>query len=191
LAVQLGASVVVHHLPSRFGTIWLQMPGRFFPIPFPRNQDSGYRRWLESQYQEYQASTPVKLCIENMPAYRRFGRRWNLWHWNTLPEILRFPNLTMDTTHLGTWSLEPAEVYPQLGSQVSHIHLSNYDNEEHLRPETGQLHLDQLLKHLVQTQYAGDITLELHPGVLAAGQPDHLIIEKMATSLAHCRKWAS
>jgi sugar phosphate isomerase/epimerase len=189
LAKQLGAAVVIHHLPSRFGSIWIQAPGRFFPIPFPRNQDNGYRRWLENQYQEYQTTTPVKLCIENMPAFLRFGRRWNLWHWNTLQEILRFPNLTMDTTHLGTWGLEPVEVYPQLDGRVGHIHLSNYDEEEHLRPETGKLHLDKLLKHLAQTNYAGVITLELQPGVLGAGEPDKHIIEKMAVSLAHCRSW--
>lgn len=191
LATELGAGVVVHHLPSRFGSIWVQMPGRFFPIPFPRNQDAGYRRWLEKDYFAYQATTPIKLCIENMPAYHRFGRRWNLWLWNSIQGMAHFPNQTMDTTHLGTWALEPHDVYQQIKSRVGHIHLSNYDGREHIRPELGSLKLDKLISHLNKTQYPGVVSLELQPGDLGAGEPDEVIIGRLATSLNHCRGWAS
>lgn len=190
LASAIGAEVVVHHLPARIGYVWLQMPGRFFPIPFPRNLDAAYRRWLESDYRSFQTAAPVKLCIENMPAFHRFGRRWNLWHWNTVKEIVRFPSLTLDTTHLGTWGMEPVETYPQLEGRVAHIHLSNYDGREHIRPEIGRLHLDKFLSHLTQTGYGGHITLELEPEDLGAGQPDAAIINRLKTSLHHCRTWA-
>lgn len=191
LASEIGAEVVVHHLPSRIGSIWVQMPGRFFPIPFPRNQDAGYRRWLEKEYQVFQTTTPIKLCIENMPAYHRFGRRWNLWTWNTIEDIGRFPNLTMDTTHLGTWGLEPVDIYQKLAHKVAHIHLSNYDGREHIRPENGRLHLDRLLAHLSKIKYNNNITLELQPDDLGAGKPDKMIIDRLQTSLSHCRAWAS
>ena len=191
LAAELGAEVVVHHLPSRLGIVWLQLPGRFLPIPFPRNHDTPYRRWLENDYFDFQAKTPVKLCIENMPAYKRFGRRWNLWHWNTQEQMAHFPNQTMDTTHLGTWGIDPIDIYPQQNGRISHIHLSNYDGREHIRPELGHLRLDKLLRHLTTTEYKGLVSLELQPDDLGAGQPDDIIIGRLATSLAHCRTWAS
>lgn len=191
LASELGAEVVVHHLPQRLGSVWVQIPGRFFPVPFPRNQDAPYRRWLEKEYRPFQATTSVKLCIENMPAYHRLGRRWNLWHWNSIEEIIQFPNLTMDTTHLGTWGLEPVEIYQKLQGRVSHIHLSNYDGREHIRPENGRLHLDQLLSHLSKTGYPGLVSLELQPDDLGAGQPDQTIIDRLKTSLNHCRTWST
>jgi sugar phosphate isomerase/epimerase len=191
LAQAVGAEVVVHHLPARIGSIWVQMPGRFFPIPFPRNQDAGYRRWLEKEYRAFQETTSIQLCIENMPAYLRFGRRWNPWQWNTIEEIGRLPNLTLDTTHLGTWGLEPVEIYKKLEGRVGHIHLSNYDGREHVRPESGRLQLDRFLKYLKESGYAGLITLELQPDDLGAGQSDNIILENLHTSLSQCRTWAS
>lgn len=191
LASAVGAGVVVHHLPGRFGSIWVQMPGRFFPIPFPRNQDAGYRRWLETDYAAFQADTSVKLCIENMPAWQRFGRRWNLWRWNTIEEIARFPNLTMDTTHLGTWGLEADDVYPRWAGKVGHVHLSNFDGREHIRPENGRLKLDKFLKSLAESNYSGVVTLELQPNDLGAGEADEVIIGRLRTSLSHCRNWVA
>jgi sugar phosphate isomerase/epimerase len=191
LAEAVGAEVVVHHLPARFGSIWIQMPGRFFPFPFPRNQDADYRYWLEGDYGRFQTSTPIKLCIENMPAFERFGRRWHLWRWNTIEGIARFPILTMDTTHLGTWGLEPVEVYSKWEGRVGHIHLSNYDGREHIRPENGRLYLDKLVAHLARTDYTGNVTLELQPQDLGAGEADDVIIGRLQTSLSHCLSWAS
>jgi sugar phosphate isomerase/epimerase len=40
LASDVGAEVVVHHLPSRLGTIWVQLPGRFFTQPIPPKPDA-------------------------------------------------------------------------------------------------------------------------------------------------------
>ncbi|MCI0396677.1 MAG: sugar phosphate isomerase/epimerase [Chloroflexi bacterium] len=190
LAEAVGAAVVVHHLPARFSLLWVQAPGRFFPVPLPLSLERDYQRWLEREYAAFQAGIDVKLCIENMPAYRRFGRRWNYCRWNTPAEIVRFPHLTMDTTHLGTWGLEPVEVYPRLDSRVAHVHLSNYDGREHRRPECGDLQLDQLLACLATDNYQGAVTLELHPDALDAGRPDEQIIALLAASLAHCRRWA-
>jgi sugar phosphate isomerase/epimerase len=192
LAEAVGAQTVVHHLPNRIGYIWVQVPGRLFPLPVPWNAEKGYRRWLETTYPEVQASTPITLAIENMPAYRRFGRRWQINHWNTVGEIQRFTHLTLDTTHLGTWGLEPVEVFPYLAGRVAHVHLSNYEGgREHLRPETGRLKLDRLLARMAADDYQGAISLELQPEVLDAGQPDGRVIERMAVSLSHCRQWAA
>lgn len=189
LAREIGALVVVHHLPNRFGYLWVQLPGRLLLVPYLPSPDRVYRRWLNERYNSFQVDTGVKLCIENMPAYRRFGRRWNHYSWNSAEQMSRFPNVTLDTTHLGTWGIDPVHYYSLLSKHVAHVHLSNYDGREHLRPETGTLRLDRFLKQLATSNYEGAITLELHPGALAAGQPDEEIVAIMAHSLEICRSW--
>lgn len=192
LAQAIGARVVVHHLPLRIGQILILGAGRLtqLPIPFWRPQ-SDYRRWLNEEYAELQASTDVLICIENMPAYRRLGRRWNLHYWNEPEQIARFPNLTLDTTHLGTWGLDPLSVYHRLQDRVAHVHLSNFDGQEHRRPEDGDLPLDRLLRRLAIDGYDGAVSLELYPQVIGAGQGDEEIISCLAESLQQCRNWIS
>ncbi len=186
LAEVLNAEVVVHHLPFRVGLRWVRVRTTRLPLPAPARRD-GYREWLLHDYAVFQATTRVTLCIENMPAIHGLGRRWNVAHWNTPAEIARFPNLTLDTTHLGTWGLDPAAVYDQLRGRVRHVHLSNFDGKEHRRPEAGRLRLDRLLARLAADEFAGTVTLELSPDALAAGNSDEEVAGLMAGSLAYCR----
>ena len=192
LARALGAQVVVHHLPIRIGWIQMQIGPKSLPLLVP-GWDMGkpYCQWLERDYVALQESAGLTLCIENMPTKQILGRRWQLHHWNTPEEIVRFPSLTMDTTHLGTWGLEPADIYPRLNGQVRHIHLSNFDGKEHRRPEAGHLHLDRFLALLARDSYRGVISLEMQPDALDAGQSDDRVVELMTASLARCRAWAS
>lgn len=189
LAEAVGAEVVIHHLPLRPEVRWLRVRTTRVPWPilFPRS-GSTYAAWLLDGYAQLQAATPVTLCIENMPALRRFGRRWNPARWNTIEGLLRFPHLTLDTTHLGTWGLDPTEVYTQLGGRVRHVHLSNFDGQEHRRPETGRLHLDRLLGRLAADGFAGTVTLELAPDALGAGQSDAAVLALLRGSLDYCRQ---
>lgn len=190
LAEAIGAEVVVHHLPARVGFLMMFVGKRRLRLPIPLlGRESGYRRWLDEGYEALQAETDVILCIENMPAYRRVGRRWNLYYWNDPEAMGRFANVTMDTTHLGTWGLEPVEVYERLAGRVRHVHLSNFDGREHRRPETGELQLDRLLQRLAAGGYEGAVSLELQSDALGAGEPDEAVIRRMATSLALCRQW--
>lgn len=191
LAEALGAPVVVHHLPERVGYLRVEAGGRRFVFPWPdRRPKLRYRRWLLDEYPALAARTDVLLCIENMPARRLLGRRWNAHVWNTLGEIVRFPHLTLDTTHLGTWGIDPIDVYSRLKGYVRHVHLSNFDGREHRRPETGCLRLDALLARLAADNYDGAISLELHPDALDAGGDDARIVALLAASLALCRSWA-
>ena len=188
LAQAVGANVVVHHLPARIGYTMILWGNRLRPVPLPFNTERRYQEWLETAYDLVQAETDVRLCVENMPAWRKLGRRWNLYHWNHLDQITRFPHLTLDTTHLGTWGLEPAAVYPRLAGKVRHVHLSNFDGREHRRPETGHLRLDRFLAHLAATGYDGHITIEVYPEVLDAGQSDAQALTLMRRSLDFCRR---
>ncbi len=193
LAKVTGAQVVVHHLPMRtgigYGTLTVGKRRIFLPT-LGWDMDGKYRRWLEEEYAAFQEETAVTLCIENMPAKRLLGRRVSMAAWNTPEAWARFPALTLDTTHLGTWGLDPVEVYDRLRGKVRHVHLSNYNGQEHCRPEDGKLRLDRLVARLAETGYGGAITVELHPGALDAGEPDAHVIGLMRTSLEHCRSWA-
>lgn len=197
LAETLGAAVVIHHLPARLSYSVAQIGDKKYFLPNPLG---GAHRpvidWLQSDYPGLQARTNVLLCIENMPALHIFGRRWNHTLWNTTRledshAITRFPHITMDTTHLGTWGLNPTDIYSRWGQQVRHVHLSNYNGQEHRRPETGQLDLARLIGQMAADGYADAITLELHPDALDAGHPDKHIVDLLRHSLTECRRWAA
>ena len=193
LAAELSAQVVVHHLPMRFGYAFLQAAGRNLLLPNPFDSGRQYATWLTEGYATLQSSTDVLLCIENLPAIRFLGRRVNPARWNahsraTLDEITRFPHITLDTTHLGTWGLDPLEVYDRWGKRVKHVHLSNFDGSEHRRPEDGSLRLGALLSRMAADGYSYSISLELQPDALEAGAPDSRIVDLLRGSLYFCRK---
>lgn len=192
LAEALSAEVVVHHLPERMGSAWFRAGVQRYRLPVPGwDSDRPYRRWLREDYAAEQAHTPVTLCIENMPARQLFGRRWNGHTWNSPLEIARFPAIALDTTHLATWDLDPREIYIHFPlGKVRHVHLSNYDGQEHRRPEMGNIHLDRLVAQLAVNGYAGAVSLELQPDVLNAGEADEQVTALLTTSLVHCRAWA-
>lgn len=192
LAEAIGAGVVIHHLPLRAGYAILSFGGgKRLTLPLPGwDMEGDYRRWLLTDYPQLQAQTNVALCIENMPTRRVIGGDWNAHTWNSVAAMKRFPALTMDTTHLGTWGLDPCAVYLQWQGRVRHIHLSNFDGREHRRPETGHLRLDLLLGLLAATDYQGTVSFELHPDTLDAGQSDDHVQGLLTHSLQLCRRWA-
>jgi sugar phosphate isomerase/epimerase len=197
LAEALGARVVVLHLPLVLGYATVQMGARRFFAPLPGwDMEGAYRAWLANDFFLLQQATSVELCVENLPAKTFLGRRFNVHTWNpisheTLDVILRFNALTMDTTHLGTWGLEPVDVYHSWRQHVRHIHLSNFDGREHRLPEKGVLRLDRLLAMLSADGYGGAVSFELHPDAIDAGAPDERIVERLHSSLEMCRGWAA
>ena len=191
LAETVGAQVVVHHLPLRISYATFTVRGQRLFLPLLGwNKERAYYKWLQNDYQALQDSTNVRLCIENMPGRRWFNRQWNAHHWNSIEEMMRFPSLTMDTTHLATWGVEPALAYAHWQEKVGHIHLSNHDGRQHRLPEIGHLQLDQLLAQLREEGYQGAVSFELQPDALQAGSSDERIIELLKNSLIQCRTWA-
>ena len=191
IAEVLGADVVVHHLPMRVGFGELKIKSRHYIVPFPWwSMHKDYIAWLDDGYARFQETTEVQLCIENMPAKRYLGRLWSPSPWNSIETIQRFSSLTMDTTHLGTWGLDPTEVYKHWSGLVKHIHLSNYNGREHRRPEDGELRLDRFLTHLNAAGYTGTITIEVSPDALDAGDDDAHLVNLLTNSLQFCRKWS-
>lgn len=181
LAEELGARTVVVHPPLRWhwAFIWTT-GGHHWRLPLPWRNDREYGRWLQEELAEFQAGTSVIIALENMPA-----RRWGLWplqrfQFCDLASLERFPHLTLDTAHWGTWGVDILEVYERLKGRVAHIHLSDYDGDkEHRLLGKGRLPLKELLQRLVADGFAGVVAVELDPRPLEAADE--------ATVRAHLR----
>ncbi len=192
LALELEVSLVVAHLPPRFfsiaGRLHFFGTHRFvLPIPWPR-RDPYYHFIRDGSLKEMESSSGVIVALENMPARRFLGLPVNA-HWFNRPEqMTRFPHLTLDTSHLGTWGLDPAKVYKRLKERVVHVHLSNFDGKrDHRSPVDGHLMLTTLLRSLARDGYAGAISVESGPDSLAA-EDERKCRLALARALIFCRE---
>jgi sugar phosphate isomerase/epimerase len=187
LAQELNVATIVVHLPLRIGFVMISGFKRRWVLPTPRSPYAKMRRWMMEELPSFEANNGVQLCIENMPARRILGWRLNSCWWNTPEEWLRFPHLTLDTTHLGTWGLDPLAVYRQVNGQVCHVHLSNFNGQEHRRLKDGHLPLVELLHALWADNYQGDIVVELQPNSLQA-QDEAQVLAHLKDQVAFCRQ---
>jgi len=191
LAQAVGAATVVTHLPFRLYAIaglWHGYRSRsfFLPLPLPRREPY-YHFLRDGRVTELEAEAGVTIAIENMPSKRVLGLKINGYWFNSPAELARFPHLTLDTTHLGTWGLGPVAVYERLREQVAHVHLANFDGREHRSPPNGQLPLAKLLRALARDGYAGAITVETAPDALDAADEAECL-SALRRALAFCRE---
>nr|HID14842.1 sugar phosphate isomerase/epimerase [Anaerolineae bacterium] len=189
LAQEIGASTVVTHLPFRLHAIvghWhAYQPRRFvLPVPLPRREP--YYHFLCNGLEDLETAAGVTIAVENMPLHRFLGLGINGYWFNSLAELDRFPHLTLDTTHLGTWGLDPLAVYRRLRERVAHVHLSNHDGREHRSPPDGRLPLGELLRRLARDGYQGAITVESGPDALDAGD-EAQCLAALCRALEFCR----
>ena len=192
VAQQLGVRFVVAHLPHRLHPmtfVWGGPNPRRFSAPIPRLWRGPYYELLRGGgLAELEAATGITVGVENMPARRFFGRAFDTYWFNHTDELLRFPNLTLDTTHLGTWGLHPVAVYGRLKERVRHIHLSNFANGmEHRPPQSGELDLASLLRALTRDGYTGTISLESDPAAFHV-EDEETCLAELRQSLAFCRE---
>lgn len=192
LARALHVPLVVTHLPFRVYAITWQWhsarPRRaFVPVFWPRRES--YLRLLRSaeRLAEMEAETGVTIAVENMPARRFLGLPVPMYWLNHLDELARFPHLTLDTTHIGTWALDPLDVWRVLGRRVAHIHLSNYDGREHRLPPDGDLALGAFLQRVAQDSYAGVVSVECGPEPFEA-RDSAACQANLERTLAFCRQ---
>lgn len=190
LAGAVGVGIVVAHLPMRWH--WLGVEGSLFgsrrlrlPLFWP--QAHAYAQWLQQNRDELCcAANGVQVLLENMPARRLLGVRLNLYEFNHPDALMGFKGLVLDTTHLGTWGADVLAVYEQLKTRIKHVHLSDYDGQEHRPPGKGHLPLAQLLQRMAADGYRGCIVFESGPEHLGAGH-DGKVDEALRDALAFCR----
>jgi sugar phosphate isomerase/epimerase len=134
-----------------------------------------------------EAASGVTIAVENMPA------RWFLgiplpFYWFNRPErMARFPHVTLDTTHVGTWGWDLLDAYEPLAGNLAHVHLSNFDGREHRSPLDGRLPLDALLRRLAADGYQGAISIESCPEAMDA-EDEEQCRTALERALAFCRQ---
>jgi len=191
LAETLGAKTVVVHPPQR----WVRLqalaisPGRTWKlsVPVPVAGPGRLGHWLWHDLAEFQAQTPVKIAVENMPCRRLGPIRLEPHHYARPETLNHFQYLTLDTTHVGTRHPDLLGFYRQIKANVAHIHLSNYNGRQHQLPTQGHLPLIPLLAELVNDQFAGLISLELNPFSLQA-EDEPVMKQNLQDSLTFCRQ---
>jgi sugar phosphate isomerase/epimerase len=190
LAQALGVPTVVTHLPFRFHALvgrWYAARQRSFKLPVPIRRREPYSHFLCNGLASFEAETGITVAIENMPAHRFLRWQVNSYAFNSVTDLARFPHLTLDTTHLGTWGLDPLAVYEQLRERVVHVHLSNFDGREHRSPPDGHLPLAELLRLLARDGYQGTVTVETGPDALDAGDEEKCLAA-LRRAVAFCRQ---
>lgn len=191
LARELGVQVVVTHLPIRLYRMswrWQAPRRRGLTAPIPWLWRDAYHDFLSGPgLAEMEAETGITVAVENMPASRFLGLRLNRYWFNTPERWARFPHVTLDTTHLGTWGLNPLAVYERVKERVAHVHLSNYDGAEHRAPPDGHLPLAELLRRLARDGYRGAVSVESDPFPLQA-EDARICLANLRRSLAFCRE---
>jgi sugar phosphate isomerase/epimerase len=183
LAREVGASVVVAHLPLRIRVSKIEFLGSGkgpLLLPIPMGGERDYLDFLLADLCQFEEEQGLRVGIENMPARHFLGRIANIHYLNDPEALSQLPHLTFDTTHIGTWGLDLLEVYGRLKERIIHVHLSDFDGREHLLPGDGHLPLAEFLKQLVQDGFEDTITLEVGPEVLEA--------EDEGRVLAHLRQ---
>jgi sugar phosphate isomerase/epimerase len=191
LAERLDARTVVAHPPAR----WLRLQGvmltpyqsRKISIPLPIVGQGRLGQWLKYELPAFQATTHIKIAVENMPCRRLGPLRLNPHYYPSPLELSQFQYLTLDTTHVGARDMDLLSFYEQIAPQVAHIHLSNFNGKEHQLPHHGHLPLSELLARLAQKQFDGLISLELGPQSLQAGDETQ-VKQNLRDSLAYCRQ---
>jgi sugar phosphate isomerase/epimerase len=171
LAKQLGAPVIVAHLPLRFRLARIELlgpGGRSILLPLPGSAERGYLDFLVNGLAQFEAAEGVCVGVENMPVKRVLGRQVNPFYLNDPEGLSTLPHLTLDTTHVGTWGMDLLEVYERLKASIVHVHLSNFNGREHRLLEDGHLPLRQLLRSLSRDGFGGTVTVELDPESLQA-----------------------
>jgi sugar phosphate isomerase/epimerase len=193
LARELAVPVVVTHLPYKLAGLVVRWYGALkgrFSLPLPWFQRGGYYRLLrDGSLAEMEAISGVHIAVENMPA------RWFLgvslpFYWFNHPErMTRFPHITLDTTHVGTWGWDLIGAYEPLAGCLAHVHLSNFNGLEHRSPLDGHLPLDALLWRLSEDGYRGAISIESCPEAMDA-EDEGQCRAALERALAFCRRHA-
>ena len=190
LAEALGTRTIVVHPPERWVRLQAGIFGPSFSkrisVPFPLSGPGPLGRWLWHDLADFQARTRVKITVENMPC-RPFGPMSLEPHYYWKPSHLNhFQYLTFDTTHVGTRHKNLLLFYRQVKSKVAHIHLSNYNGQEHQLLDDGDLPLAEFLRTLLADNFCGLIALELNAFDLQA-EDERALRQTLQDNLAFCQ----
>jgi sugar phosphate isomerase/epimerase len=144
VAHEAGAPTVVVHPPYRW--------------------QSSYTNWLDTELETFAAGSGITVSMENMfPVWMR-GRGLRFHRVIDPSELARFPDVTLDTSHLAVAGVDILDAYRELRDKIAHIHLSNNSGngrDSHAPLQTGVLPIVAFLRTLRDTGFQGSIALEM------------------------------
>jgi sugar phosphate isomerase/epimerase len=143
-AEKLGAQTVVVHPPFR----WQREYARAFVDGIAD---------LEAQY-------ALTFAVENMYPWRTGRREFQAYAPGWDPRVEGYDNVTVDVSHSATAGVDVLALARDLGSRLAHIHLtdgSGSPRDEHLVPGRGTQPTRAFLEHVAQTDFTGEIVIEI------------------------------
>ncbi len=166
MALEVGAQTVVLHPPFRWQR---EYAAGFVDGIALREHDSG-----------------VRLAVENMYPWRTPGRETLVYlpHWD--PTSQPYDHVTLDLSHTATAGSDALAMARALGPRLTHLHLTDglgSFKDEHLVPGRGGQPCAELLQHLADIAWPGDVVVEV--STRKAG-PDQREID-LAEALAFAR----
>jgi sugar phosphate isomerase/epimerase len=168
LALEVGAETVVLHPPFRW-------QGRYA---------SGFADGVATREHE----SGIRLAVENMFPWRTARRHMMAYlpHWDPVEQA--FDNVTLDLSHTATAGSDALEMARQLGERLAHLHLADglgSFKDEHLVPGRGTQPCGEVLQHLADGGYTGDVVVEVGTRRLGAEQREIDLAEALAFARLH------
>ncbi|WP_345893865.1 sugar phosphate isomerase/epimerase [Nocardioides sp. TF02-7] len=142
----MGAEVVVVHPPFRW--------------------QRDYARDFVDGIAALEESTGIAFAVENMYPWRASTRRrLEMYLPGRDPSDEPYANTVIDLSHAAIAQDDPVAMAERLGPRLRHIHLtdgSGSAKDEHLVPGRGSAGAAELLHHLVDTGFTGEVVLEIN-----------------------------
>lgn len=163
LALEVGAPTVVLHPPFRWQRDYA---ASFIDGVALREHDTGIRLAVENMF-------PWRTARREMLAY--------LPHWDPVDQP--YDNVTMDLSHTATAGSDALHMVRELGPRLAHLHLADglgSFKDEHLVPGRGSQPCGEVLEHLVDTGWSGDVIIEVATRKMAPEQREAALIEALA-----------
>lgn len=144
LALEVGAGIVVLHPPFRWQR---EYAAEFVEGVARRERESGIRLSVENMY-------PWRPARRDVMAY--------LPHWD--PVAQPYDNVTLDLSHTATAGSDALAMARALGPRLAHLHLADGLGsflDEHLVPGRGRQPCAEVLEHLADSGWSGDVVVEV------------------------------
>ena len=168
LAQQLGAGTVVLHPPFRWQREYAE---EFVDGVAIRENDTG-----------------IRLAVENMFPWRARGRELLAYLPGWDPVEQAYDHVTLDLSHTATAGSDAMAMAAALGPRLAHVHLADgagSPRDEHLVPGRGTQPCGELLQHLAETGFGGDIVVEVNTRRLSEDERESDLAQSLAFARLH------
>jgi sugar phosphate isomerase/epimerase len=156
----------------------------------PYRWQTAYASWLDDAIPRIREETGVTIAVENMFPVNVNGRALRFFSGTMPAELVRWPSLTLDTSHLAAAGGDLMAAWEELADRVVHLHVSNNDGrgrDTHGLLDRGVLPVREFLEEVGASRFGGAVTLELDVRTWADDRPALLEVlrENLDTARLH------